>query len=62
MASMWTGLLFMHGHITNLDLARSLDRDKARDTQATRPMTGKAASKPKAGTPDTCDTRLRPAC
>jgi hypothetical protein len=62
MASIWTGLLFMHGHITDLDLVRSLDRDKPRDTQAARPMTGKSNPKPKAGTSDTCDCGLRPAC
>lgn len=62
MASIWTGLLFMHGHITNLDLVRSLGRDKPRDTQAARPVAGKAVPKREDVTADTCDTRLRPAC
>ncbi len=62
MASMWTGLLFMHGHITNLDLVRSLDHDKQRGTPDARLVTGKTATKPKADSPDSCGNRLRPAC
>jgi hypothetical protein len=33
MASIWTGLLFLHGHIANVELARSLSRDTTRATQ-----------------------------
>jgi hypothetical protein len=43
MSSLWTDLLFMHGHITNLDLARRL----AETPPASKP-TGKRKRSPKA--------------
>ena len=47
MSSLWTNLLFMHGHITDLDLARRLANNPAPNT----PVSGKRQRTPKVATP-----------